>query len=239
MEKELNNKKILEESNIDLYEDRKNEFTRVIKKIYNEQKDLFENVYLPNILKKGLVKDNEKDIYDFVNQQLTIAILNELHELNKDTIDYHESILVEDRYEFLYELIDIIHFTMQGIFITSEFVKVFSKALSVDSIIEELLESFNTKEVKLESIDYNTEFTYYNNRMNSILSQLSDYYDWKHWKEPDTLIDTAKNSSLNEGYKNMLYMTLLTFLELEDIHLLERMYDIKNKVNRDRQKNGY
>lgn len=259
MDKHINKQNIVSEQNNDVINDVISSYQSSFEVIFKKQFELYSTVYAPRICNEHEFK-TQYEFFTFMDKQNVLSIMNELWEL----IDQDKSkSSIDEFFEVVFEISDLYHFIYQGLILQlqkiylfdkyGEFEKITSEDLSDQNFLQWMIESKHELEI------YKTEKEMVTNQYKSklrkniqpapekiifdmylILSDILNYVDWKHWKTYEPTLNIENQDYISYRYYQLLkYMGhILGIFNISPTEIID-FYNIKEKVNRERQKNNY
>lgn len=184
---------------------------------------------------------NKEEIDHWTNAYL-ICIEDEIVEAMEFLDIYPERIKEFDINEFRKELIDILHFLMDGILVANmnytDLVLGYEKSIDYDLHEVDILKfACDNESNSILSIDENNRLLYILNYILRDIRLIRQCISWKHWKKPNDSIDFDK---LRLAYAGMFRHLVQAFIVCETA--AEEIYNIyvsKNIENVLRQEYGY
>lgn len=258
MMSEINNQKIVSESSENILTSIIDNSAKSIRSIFDKQLKLYLDMYVPRLQEQHSF--SEYEFFTYIDKQNVLSIINELWELEKQ---YKYKIdTINDYLEMAFEIADLYHFVYQGIIIQYQKLYQISRELkeNQDSLpsYNELTSWLETEDSLLQELFFveqnmvENEWGYRVRNHDDISpakithdqfvrqSEILNYVDWKHWKTYDNTISESNINNILDIYYDLLVI-LGAILGQTGINTNEliNFYNIKEEVNRERQKNNY
>lgn len=254
----INNQKIVSESLENVLTSIIDNSAKSIRSIFDKQLKLYLDVYVPRLQKQHSF--SEYEFFTYIDKQNVLSIINELWELEKQYEYKIDSI--DDYLEMAFEIADLYHFVYQGIIIQYQKLHQISRGIKEkqDSLVtyDELTKWIETDDSLLQELFFveqnmvQNEWEHRVHHQDNVSpakithdqfikqSEILNYVDWKHWKTYDNTISENNTNDILGIYYDLLII-LGGILGQTGINTNELItfYNIKEEVNRERQKNNY
>lgn len=259
MSENINKQNIIEEQGNDTIDKIISMYQVSFKTIFKKQFELYSTVYVPRICNEYEF-NTQYEFFTFMDKQNVLSIMNELWEL----IDQNRSkSSIDEFFEIVFEVSDLYHFVYQGLILQLQKLYLFEKHNGLDKVLSEhlsdqeflqwIIDSKNELEIyKVEKEMVSNQFESKLRKniqpdpdkiifdMYLILSDILNYVDWKHWKTYDATLSIENQDYISIRYYQLLkYMGhILGIFNISPTEIID-FYNMKEKVNRERQKNNY
>lgn len=223
----------------------------------------------PEVVKKELhemnITTNEKMDVMLSMQKIFAERFHKIDNLTKDEIDHWTNaylVCIEDEIveasefldiylnyhkefnlkEFRKELIDILHFMMDGMLVGNmrykDLVECYGKQLNIDLSGVDILDyAIKIEQTYADQVVDENQYLYFLNYLSRDIRLVRQCISWKHWKKPNLEIDEEKLfNAWTEMFRNLIRILLSTGMTSDDIY---NVYVQKNIENVLRQKHGY
>ena len=187
---------------------------------------------------EGLTKD---EIDHWTNEYL-VCIEDEIIEAEEFLDIYLTTIKEFNLVEFRKELIDILHFLMDGMLVTgmkyNELVDVYGKECNKDlNDIDVLDYAMSREQIYIEQISEQNQYLYILNYLLRDIRLVRQCISWKHWKKPNSEINKEKiYIAYMNMFRHLIQLFIATDMSSEDVY---NVYVQKNIENILRQKYSY
>lgn len=259
MSENINKQNIIEEQGNDTIDKIISMYQVSFKTIFKKQFELYSTVYVPRICNEYEF-NTQYEFFTFMDKQNVLSIMNELWEL----IDQNRSkSSIDEFFEIVFEVSDLYHFVYQGLILQLQKLYLFEKHNGLDKVLSEHLSDQEFLQWIIDSKNeleiYKAEKEMVSNQFESklrkniqpdpdkiifdmylILSDILNYVDWKHWKTYDATLSIENQDYISIRYYQLLkYMGhILGIFNISPTEIID-FYNMKEKVNRERQKNNY
>ncbi len=259
MSENINKQNIIEEQGNDTIDKIISTYQVSFETIFKKQFELYSTVYVPRICNEHEF-NTQYEFFTFMDKQNVLSIMNELWEL----IDQNRSkSSIDEFFEIVFEVSDLYHFVYQGLILQLQKMYLFDKYDGLDKVLSENLSDQEFLQWVIDSKNeleiYKAEKEMVSNQFESklrkniqpnpdkiifdmylILSDILNYVDWKHWKTYEATLNIENQDYISYRYYQLLkYMGhILGIFNISPTEIID-FYNMKEKVNRERQKNNY